>query len=99
MCNADVAIVTHYWHRGTMRPIADFDNPQKCCNFEGVLHWSEQHAVQDDMEKWRTIKRPEDGVIFYLGLLQICTCRKRVMSGPTQFDRVNLAHPLISLHS
>jgi len=63
MCNADVDIVIHYWHRATIRPIADFDNPRKCRNFEGILHWSEQHAVQDDMEKWHTIKRPEDGVI------------------------------------
>ena len=63
MCNADVNIVTHYWHRGTHRPIADFDNPRKCRNFEGLLGWSMEHAIQDDMEKWRNIERPADAAI------------------------------------
>jgi hypothetical protein len=63
MCNSDVDIVTHNWRRGSYRPIADFDNPHKCRNFEGLLEWSLSHAVPDDMGKWRSIKRPSDAVI------------------------------------
>ena len=63
MCNADVDIVTHNWRRGSYRPIADFDSPRKCRNFEALLDWNMAHAVPDDMEKWRTIKRPADASI------------------------------------
>ena len=56
MCNVDVDIVTHNWYRGTYRPIADFENPRTCWNFEGLLQWSQDHAVRDDHEKWRSIK-------------------------------------------
>jgi hypothetical protein len=63
MCNAEVDIVTHNWRRGSFRPIADFNNPRKCRNFEGLLQWNNDHAVANDMEKWRTIKRPDSAVI------------------------------------
>jgi hypothetical protein len=63
MCTADVDIVTHNWRRGSYRPIADFDNPRQCRNFENLLEWNMKHAVPDDMEKWRTIKRPSNAVI------------------------------------
>ncbi|CAG8960186.1 hypothetical protein HYFRA_00010665 [Hymenoscyphus fraxineus] len=63
MCHADLDIVTHNWRRGSYRPIADFNNPRKCRNFEGLLEWNNAHAIPDDMEKWRTIKRPDNAVI------------------------------------
>jgi hypothetical protein len=63
MCHSDVDIVTHNWRRGSYRPISDFNNPRKCRNFEGLLQWNNEHAVPDDMEKWRTIKRPNNAVI------------------------------------
>jgi hypothetical protein len=63
MCNAEVDIVTHNWRRGSFRPIADFNNPRKCRNFEELLQWNNDHAVANDIEKWRTIKRPDNAVI------------------------------------
>ena len=62
MCNADVDIVTHNWHRGTYRPIADFDNPRKCRDFEALLSWNMDNAVPNVNEKWSAITRPTDAI-------------------------------------
>ena len=64
MCNSDVDIVTHNWRRGTYRPIADFDNPHKCRDFEALLKWNEANEVPLSTERgFDTIRRPTDAVV------------------------------------
>ncbi|KAG1741002.1 hypothetical protein EDB19DRAFT_1707297 [Suillus lakei] len=45
MCNGDVTMITYDWKEGSTKPLADFDVPHQCRNFEKILDWVDEHRV------------------------------------------------------
>ncbi|KAM7192633.1 protein of unknown function (DUF3328) domain containing protein [Rhypophila sp. PSN 637] len=69
MCHADVDIITHRWvhydlknqpTRPFAEPLADFNLTKKCRNFDALLGWIQENAVQDLGHRWHELKMPQD---------------------------------------
>lgn len=68
VCHADVGIVVHNWVRRAVpdqprrppaEPLADFNVIKKCRDFNALLVWAEENAVQDLPARWAELKMPE----------------------------------------
>jgi Mycotoxin biosynthesis protein UstYa len=70
MCHADVDSITHKWIHYTgvsgengrpfVEPIADFNVVKQCRNFNGLLAWVYENAVQDLGARWHELKAPKN---------------------------------------
>jgi Mycotoxin biosynthesis protein UstYa len=58
MCNANVDVITLDWVEGQKHPFPDFSINHKCINFDSILQWQEEHAV--DRTKFLAIQKPDD---------------------------------------
>lgn len=63
MCQSNVDIITHSWREGSKWPLADFNPPRQCRNFEALLEWNREHSVKDFEKKWLSFTRPADAVV------------------------------------
>lgn len=65
MCHSDIDIVTNYWapspsfYNRTAEPFADFSILKRCRDFEGLLSWVHDNAVEKGQEKIVALKKPE----------------------------------------
>ncbi|MCJ1465022.1 hypothetical protein MMC07_003637 [Pseudocyphellaria aurata] len=59
MCDADVGVITYNWHENNSGPVANFNTPHKCRNFDRVLDWSYEHQgrTPDGL-----VHRPDDAI-------------------------------------
>ncbi|KAH8651629.1 hypothetical protein BGZ60DRAFT_388247, partial [Tricladium varicosporioides] len=63
MCQSNVDIITHNWREGSKWPLADFNPPRQCRNFEALLEWNQEHSVKDFERKWLSFTRPANAVV------------------------------------
>ena len=62
MCSADVGIITHNWVRNEnipepkIRPMPDFNVVKKCADFDGLLEWARENAVEDLNQKFSHLR-------------------------------------------
>jgi len=65
MCSADVGIITHNWvHNEDIappktRPMPDFNVIKKCADFDGLLAWAREHAVEDLRSRFSALRWAE----------------------------------------
>lgn len=61
MCNANTRIYTQWWTATHKGPRQDFSFTDQCKDFDAILNWFDEHAV--DMSDTYVRKRPESVII------------------------------------
>lgn len=60
MCDADVGVITYNWHENNSDPVANFNTPHKCRNFDRVLDWSYRHQTETPDGR---VHKPKDAIV------------------------------------
>jgi hypothetical protein len=62
MCKADVGIITLNWmymeKHGRFMPAEDFSLAKKCVDFDAILTWAKDNAIQDWNPRWKALRHP-----------------------------------------
>ncbi|KAH8890341.1 hypothetical protein GQ53DRAFT_824490 [Thozetella sp. PMI_491] len=46
MCHGDLSLTTYYWAEDSAIPIADFDTPHACVNWDAIQKWEEERVFR-----------------------------------------------------
>jgi len=60
MCHGDVSITTYYWKPDDRLPVADFDAPHACVNWDALASWQNERLVDIMRPGW--LKHPTLGM-------------------------------------
>ncbi|KAI9150856.1 Cyclochlorotine biosynthesis protein O [Paramyrothecium foliicola] len=63
LCQSSTDIITHNWRETYHVPIADFDPPRQCRNFDALRTWGKEHAIPNYRSKWVKLQVPSDAAI------------------------------------
>jgi hypothetical protein len=63
MCQSSSDVITHNWRKTYHVPLADFDPPRQCRNFDALRTWGKEHAIPDYRSKWANLQVPSDAVV------------------------------------
>lgn len=44
MCRGDVSLITMFWSDDTASPVADFNVPHSCVNFDAIQDWAKERS-------------------------------------------------------
>ena len=60
MCHPDDGLFLSYWIEGRVGPMADFNTMHKCKNFDAMMNWSSENAIEEELSEY-----PEEGEIIW----------------------------------
>lgn len=61
MCRGDVSLITMFWKEDTAIPIADFDVPHSCVNFDAIQNWAKERSFNPMKPGY--LKHPKLGTV------------------------------------
>lgn len=59
-CHGDTSIVTMYWGEASPIPVADFDSPHACVDWQAIMNWQQERRF--DPKKPGYLRHPTLGM-------------------------------------
>jgi hypothetical protein len=91
-CHGDISLTTYYWRDGEQFPVADFESPKACVDWERIVKWQEER-LWEPMSPGVLVHPTlgESSFSTYLsdgrGLMTGCTRRRRFPRRQWHVDR------------
>lgn len=63
LCQSSSNIIVHNWRETYHVPLADFNAPRECRDFDALIDWGSRHAIPNYRSKWAKLDIPPEGVI------------------------------------
>ncbi|KAI9881204.1 MAG: hypothetical protein M1830_007182 [Pleopsidium flavum] len=73
MCDADINVITYNWYDDSDYPVANFDIPHKCRDFEKLQDWVYRHHARTPGGR---VYKPKDAVELHRVDVELCVSAK-----------------------
>ena len=63
LCQSPSDVIVHHWRETYTVPLADFNPPRQCRNFDALTAWAKERSIPNYRDKWVKLQIPTDAAI------------------------------------